>query len=143
MAYTMLTKKLDPAKHYTFDRVFAPEFTQYKPHLNSFLVRRAAFWRVNGYDLDLTPVGGGGYGGDSQFLRQLRVIAPAEYMKDVVLIGYGRRSREGKPSLPDADTQSLDRAEWHALYKQALDRKKKSGDMRSINPIRSPYTRVL
>lgn len=143
MAYTMLTKKLDPAKHYTFERTFAPEFKDRKTHVNTFLVRRAAFWQVNGYDLDLTPVGGGGYGGDNQFLRQLRVIVPAEHMDDVVLIGYGRRSRDGTPALPDADTQSLDRAEWHEKYRKALVRKKKTGDMRSVNPIRSAYTRVL
>lgn len=143
MAYTMLTKELDKGKHYTFERTFAPDFKDRKTHLNSFLVRKSAFWQVNGYDLDLTPVGGGGYGGDNQFLRQLRVIAPTEHMDDVVLIGYGRRARDGEPVLPDADTQDLDRAEWHEKYRLALARKKKLGDMRSVSPIRSPYTRVM
>lgn len=143
MAYTMLTKKLDPLKHYTFERTFAPDFKDRKVHPNTFLVRRGAFWQVNGYDLDLTPVGGGGYGGDNQFMRQLRVIAPEEHFDDVVLIGYGRRSRDGEPVIKDADTKTLDRAEWHAQYVRALNRKKKSGDMRSIDPIRTPYERVL
>lgn len=143
MAYTLLTKDLDKSKHYTFDRVFAPDFQRHKPHLNSFLVRRAAFWQVNGYDLDLTPVGGGGYGGDNQFLRQLRVVAPEEHLDDITLIGYGRSTRDGEPVIKDADTTSLDRAEWHERYKEALIRKKRSGDMRSVSPIRTNYMRVL
>lgn len=142
-AYTMLTKDLDPRKHYTMERTFAPDFQERKTHVNTFLVKHAAFWQVNGYDLDLTPIGGGGYGGDNQFRRQLAAIAPEEHMDDVVLIGFGRRHREGEPVIPDADTRSLDRAEWHEKYKKALARKKKSGDMRSVSPIRVNYERVL
>ena len=143
MAYTMLTKKLDPGKHYTFERTFAPDMIDRKVHPNTFLVKHNVFWQVNGYDLDLTPIGGGGYGGDNQFMRQVDAIAPREHMEDVVLIGYGRRERNGEPTLPDADTRSLDREEWAVKYRAALARKKKSGDMRSRNPIRTAYTRTL
>jgi hypothetical protein len=142
-AYTMLTKQLDTGKHYTMERVFAPDFTERKTHVNTFLVKHNAFWQVNGYDLDLTPIGGGGYGGDNQFRRQLAVLAPEAHLDDVVLIGYGRRSRDGAPAIPDADTSSLDRNEWAARYKKALERKKRSGDMRSVAPIRTFYERVL
>jgi hypothetical protein len=143
MAYTMLSYKLDPAKFYTMERTFAPDFKDRKVHPNTFLVKHNAFWQVNGYDLDLTPIGGGGYGGDNQFMRQLRVIVREEHMEDVVLVGYGRRERNGKPILPDADTTSLDREEWAERYVHALNRKKKAGDMRSVNPIRTAYTRTL
>jgi hypothetical protein len=143
MAYTMLTKDLDPAKFYTFERVFMPGLVYRKPHPNTFLVKHNAFWQVNGYDLDLTPIGGGGYGGDNQFLRQLRVIVQEEHMDDVVLVGYGRQERRGEPVLPDADTRGLDREEWAQKYRAALERKKKSGDMRSVAPIRTSYTRTL
>lgn len=143
MAYTMLTKKLDPGKHYTMERTFAPDMTKRKPHANTFLIKHSVFWRVNGYDIDLAPIGGGGYGGDNQFLRQVDAIAPREHMEDVVLIGYGRRERSGEPVLPDADTRDLDREEWAEKYRAALARKKKSGDMRSVNPIRTAYTRTL
>lgn len=143
MAYTMLTKPLDPGKHYTMERVFAPEMLLRKRHPNTFLVKHSVFWQVNGYDLDLAPIGGGGYGGDNQFVRQMAAIAPNEHMDDVVLVGYGRRERSGDPAVPDADTRSLDRDEWHDRYVQALKRKKKSGDMRSIQPIRTAYQRTL
>ena len=143
MAYTMLTKKLDPAKHYTMERTFAPEMKDRKIHPNTFLVKHNVYWQVNGYDLDLTPIGGGGYGGDNQFMRQVSVIAPREHLLDVVLVGYGRRERSGEPVIPDADTRDLDREEWAEKYRAALERKKKSGDMRSLAPIRTAYTRIL
>ncbi len=143
MAYTMLTKELDPGRYYTMERTFYPDFLGRKTHPNTFLVRRGAYWQVNGYDLDLIPIGGGGYGGDTQFTKQLAAIVEHTHLDDVVLIGYGRRTREGTPALPDADTTSLDRAEWHARYVKALERKKKSGDMRSVRPIRVNYERTL
>lgn len=143
MAYTMLTKELDPGCHYTMDRVFAPDMRVHKPHVNSFLVKYNTFWQVNGYDLDLAPIGGGGYGGDNQFRRQLSAIAPEVYLDDVVLVGYGRRERDGRPVVSDADTKEYDRNYWAARYVAALKRKKASGDMRSIRPIRTAYTRTL
>lgn len=143
MAYTMLTKKLDPGRHYTMERTFAPDFVDRKTHVNSFLVKHNAFWQVNGYDLDLTPIGGGGYGGDNQFRRQLAALAPEDHLQDVVLVGYGRRHRDGAPAVADADTRSLDRAEWAEKYVKALKKKKKTGDMRSVDPIRTLYERVL
>lgn len=143
MAFTMLTKELDPGKHYTFERTFAPNMHDRKVHINTFLVKHSVYWTVNGYDLDLAAIGGGGYGGDNQFLRQVAVLAPEEHMSDVVLIGYGRREREGSAVIPDADTNNYDRAYWHDRYVAALKRKKKSGDMRSVRPIRTAYTRML
>lgn len=143
MAYTMMNRKLDPGRHYTMERTFAPHFADRKTHVNTFLVKHAAFWQVNGYDIDLTPIGGGGYGGDNQFRRQLAAIAPTAHLDDVVVVGYGRRSRDGSPVVADADTQSLDRASWHEKYVKALARKKRTGDMRSVHPIRTAYTRIL
>jgi glycosyltransferase involved in cell wall biosynthesis len=143
MLLTMTEKRLQPIYHYTMERTFAPDFTVRKVHPNTLLVKRNTFWQVNGYDLDLTPVGGGGYGGDAQFMKQIAAIAPRVHLDDVVLIGYGRQQRDGEPALPDADTTDLDRAEWHEKYKEALARKRAAGDLRSINPIRTPYERVL
>lgn len=142
-AYTMMSKPLDPFKHYTVARAFAPDYVHHKVHINTFLVKHAPFWFINGYDIDLTPAGGGGYGGDHQFLHQLRVLTDHEHLADVVTVGYGRSSREGAPVLPDADTNSLDRAHWAAKFREALEAKETSGDFRSRDPIRVPYERVL
>jgi hypothetical protein len=142
-AYTMMSKPLDPWKHYTVARAFAPDFLQHKTHVNTFLVQHAPFWMVNGYDVDLTPAGSGGYGGDHQFLHQLRILAAPEHRGDVMTIGFGRRSIDGAPIFPDADTQAFDRIAWQAKFEKALKAKEASGDMRSIDPIRVAYERVL
>lgn len=143
MAYTMLTKDLDPGAFYTMERTFAPSFTERKAHPNTFLVKRNAFWAVNGYNIDLNPVGGGGYGGDNQFVRQLRGVVEQKHLDDVVLVGYGRRERGGKPIVKDADTSDYDRAEWAEKYVEKLTRLKRKGDLRSKNPIRTSYERLL
>lgn len=142
-AYTMMSKPLDPFKHYTVGRAFAPDFMHHKTHINTFLVKHAPFWFINGYDIDLTPAGGGGYGGDHQFLHQLQVLTEHEHLRDVMAVGYGRSSREGAPGLPDADTNSSDRDQWAAKFEKALRTKEMSGDLRSLNPIRVDYERVL
>jgi hypothetical protein len=47
--------------------------------------------------------------------------------------------------IEDADTESpdLDREKWKVPFREALRRKKQSGDMRSVNPIRTEYERIL
>jgi hypothetical protein len=143
-AYTMLARQLDPHHHYTVERTFAPDFEVRKVHPNTFLVTKRAYWTINGYDLDLTGGYGGGYGGDGEFARQLSAICPRKHLDDVVTIGYGRRERNGQPSvIADADTQSLDRDEWQKKYRAAFDRKRRTGDMRSRDPIRVEFERIL
>lgn len=141
-AHKMLRKDLDPAKHYTMERVFAATGER-KVHCNSFLVRRCAYWRAGGYDIDLNPIGGGGYGGDGEFLERLRGEAPVKHLSDVCLIGYGRSSRIGKPAIPDADTLGLDREEWRGKYLEAMERKRITGRKYPSQPVRTPYERVL
>jgi hypothetical protein len=137
----MLMKDWDPRKHYTIEREFPDGFR--KIHINTFLVRNSAFWRVGGYDLDLTVHGGGGYGGDNQFLRQLRGVVPEFHWGDVVSLGFGRRTREGQPVIADADTTSLSRDEHHKKYVARLQAKREAEDFQSKQPIRSAYVRVL
>lgn len=143
-AYTMLSKKLDRTRHYRVNRTFAPEFTDYKVHPNTFLCTKRAFQYIGGYDCDLIPVGGGGYGGDGEFARQLAGVAPAEYLEDVLTIGFGRRNRAIPPTeIKDADTTDLDRDEWSKKYREAFNKKRGKGDMRSVNPIRTPWERLI
>lgn len=138
MAYTMLEKQLEPGVHYTMERTFAPDFRERKTHPNTFLVQKRVFWQINGYDEDFC----GTYGGDGEFARQLRNISPHRHMEDVVLIGYGRRQRDGDPIVKDADTTSLDRAEFNKKYRAIFDAKRKTGDMRSQKPLRLPFERI-
>lgn len=143
-AYTMLSKPLDRSFHYTVERTFAPDFNVRKVHPNTFLCTKSAYWQINGYDLDLIGGYGGGYGGDGEFARQIAGICPRQHLDDVVTIGYGRRERNGEPTVfADADTRSLDRDEWQKKYRAAFNRKRGIGDMRSLNPIRVEFERIL
>jgi len=137
MARRMLTKALDSGSYYTMEASDAmdpgPGSTSSK---NTLLVRHAAYWEVNGYDLDLTPIGGGGYGGARQFIKQLKQVVTHEHLDDVVVVNYSAR-------IEDATTHGLDRTEWQLKFKEALKRKQASGDRRSLNPIRTEYARIL
>ena len=152
MALMMLGKTLDSTKYYSMEYVSHSDPTIRALRQNAFLVRHAAFWQVNRYDLDLTPVGGGGYGGARQFMKQLKTVVDREHMDDVVLVDYSGRRRDstgkklegpGSRMIEDGSTEGLDRDEWHLRFKQALKRKQQSGDRRSLNPIRTEYTRIL
>ncbi len=135
--YTLLTKQLNTFKHYTFERAFAPDLRRKKSHCNTFLVKRSAYWKINGYDTDFCGLYGGGYGGDGEFIRQLSVVARPEFMKDIVLIGHER------DSVPDANTTEWDRDEWKIKYRKVFDAKRRSGDLRSKKPIRRPWEKLL
>jgi hypothetical protein len=130
-------KNLRTHGHYTFERVMLPDLTPYKYHCNSYLLRRAHFARINGYDVDFCGLYGGGYGGDGEFARQLSVIAPRLHLKDVALIGVP------KEVVPDANTQEWSRDEWKLKYRAVFDAKRKRGDMRSKNPVRRPWERLI
>lgn len=152
MARTMLERTLDPGSYYTMDFVSHSDPTARGRTKNMFLVKHAAFWQVNGYDLDLTPVGGGGYGGARQFTKQLKHVVSHVHLDDVVLVEYQGRRRDaagkkmqgpGSRLIEDASTEGLDREEWYLRYKAALKRKQQSGDRRPLNPIRTAYDRVL
>lgn len=137
MAAQMLNRKLDPKHTYTQERTFAPDFVDFKTHPNTMLTKYAAFWQVGGYDEDFC----GTYGGDGAFMRQLTAICPEKHLDDVILIGYGRRQRDGEPVLADADTNE-DRAAYSKKYQERFREKRNRGDMRSRNPLREAYERV-
>jgi hypothetical protein len=146
MARTMLTKTLDSTKYYTMEVTFQTQPSVRESTKHTILVRHAAFWRVNGYDLDLTPIGGGGYGGARQFIKQLNQVVSHGHLDDVVVVDYSRRAPDGSRLIEDADTTSpdlVDREAWKVPFREALRRKKQSGDMRSVNPIRVDYERIL
>jgi hypothetical protein len=135
--YTLLTSRLDSSKHYTFERAFAPDLTRRKVHCNTFLVKRSAYTRINGYDVDFCGLYGGGYGGDGEFIRQLSVVARPQHRKDIVLIGHER------DTVRDANTTQWDRDEWKVKYRAVFDAKRKTGDMRSVKPVRRPWEKLL
>lgn len=137
MLMNLLTKKLDYGKHYTFERKMAPDFTPRNYHCNSYLLNHKAYYAINGYDVDFTGTFGGGYGGDGEFARQLSAITPRVHLDNVYLIGHER------DAVPDANTTEWDREEWKKKYRTIFDKKRRTGDMRSIKPIRRKVERLL
>lgn len=132
-AYDLFTRVLDPRFHYTFERAFLPDLQRRKVHCNSFLVKHAAYWAINGYDEDYC----GTYGGDGPFLRQLQIVAPNKHLDDVTLLGVER------DYIEDANTD-LPRKQgaFGEEYRKRFDAKRRSGDERSKSVIRFPWEEV-
>ena len=93
-----LTQRADASSVYTFHRVDAPDLRptmndrgQLKPHVNSFLLTKAHYWRVGGYDEDCV-----GYGTDSYFRTRLKAASRMKHLSDLHLI------RVPREVVPDA-----------------------------------------
>src|SRR6185436_2624647 len=101
------------------------------PAMNCFLTSRAAYWAAGGYNEDFC----GCYGGDSQFLRELRLVAgePVE-LSDVWLQVHTRHS------VPDANTVGLDRSP-EPMRERLADMRGQS--LRGHDPVRFKWRRVL
>lgn len=92
---------LDPETVYRFSRVDAPHLTPYKPHPNSWLLTRAMYDTIGGYDERFS----GFYGTDADFRERVQTTARAIVMRSDVLIRYPREV------IPDASTTTYGRKE--------------------------------
>lgn len=97
----VLHAPLDPETVYRFSRVTAPDDTPYKPHPNSWLLTRALFDRIGGYDERFS----GYYGTDSEFRARATHTARAVHLLPHVLVRYPREV------VPDASTTTYGRKE--------------------------------
>lgn len=103
------------------------------PHCNSFLVSREAYWRAGGYNEDFC----GTYGGDTEFLRELRHAAgdPVE-LSDVWLQVHTR------DSVSDANIAGLNRDP--APFRARLAWAKRANMVKGHPPYcRFPWRRIL
>lgn len=103
-----------------------------RPALNCYLTTRGAYWAAGGYNEDFCGV----YGGDTQFLNELRAVAgePVE-LSDVTLQVHTR------DSVPDANESTLDRNP--APFRERLREARAAGRVRGHDPIRFKWRRVL
>lgn len=100
---------------YTFGRVDAPDMRPtmkngvLKPHPNTFLMPRSAFWKIGGYDEDLT-----GYGTDGFFRARLKDAGiPIVHRADIRIVRYPREV------VADASTRTLPRKEGRTAEHRA------------------------
>lgn len=92
-------KKVSDRNVYRFSRVDAPDLTPYKPHPNSWLMTRAMFDKVGGYDERFS----GFYGTDGEFRDRVRATCREIVVLDEVLI------RVPREVVPDASTTRYER----------------------------------
>lgn len=97
----LLEHELDPRFAYRLSRVDAPNMTPYKPHPNTWLMTRALFDRVGGYDETFS----GFYGTDGEFRD--RVVATA----GVVVMLPHEMVRYERTVIADASTTTYTRKE--------------------------------
>lgn len=85
-----------PSCAYRFSRVDAPDLTPYKPHPNTWLMTRALYQRIGGYDERFS----GYYGTDADFRERVQQHASAVVLRAEPLIRYPRSV------LADASTRA-------------------------------------
>ena len=107
------------------------EYGEVKPHVDSYLVEKAGFWKAGGYNEDFS----GCLGGGTPFLHELEATlgAPRILPDDVSLQVYTR------DTCPDASDHTLSRDTSEFSRRKAAMR----GKYRGSNPLRFPWERVL
>lgn len=125
-------KKLADRDVYRFERVDLPDLTPYKPHPNSWLLTKAMFDKIGGYDERFS----GFYGTDGEFRDRVRATC-----RDIVILPE-HLIRVPREVIPDASTTQYER-------KQPEDREG-VGKVRALiakdrTPLRGsfPWVRVL
>lgn len=76
------------------------EFGPVKPHIDSYLMRKAMYWSIGGYDEDFS----GSLGGGTEFLRRAEGYAKTEVLPPPICLHVYTRDR-----IPDASDWSLSR----------------------------------
>lgn len=103
-----------------------------KPHIDSYLVSRALYWKVGGYDCDYS----GCLGGGSPFLQQLEAAAPVGLLPSDTFLEVFTRD-----AVADASDFALSRDT--SEYSRRRKAKEAAGDTKARNPLRFPWTRLL
>lgn len=108
------------------------EFGLITPHIDSYLVRKALYWKVGGYDEDYS----GCLGGGSPFLKQLEERSKHDLLpKDVFLCVYTRSV------VADASDHTLSRDT--SEYSRRRKLKERTGNVKPKNPMRFPWSKLL
>jgi hypothetical protein len=85
---------LDKNTVYLFTRVDAPNNTKYKPHNDSFLMTKKLYWKIGGYDEELS----GNYGTSGRYRNRAFAVARGHYRLPIPLTRFPREI------IPDAST---------------------------------------
>lgn len=137
----LTTRNLDPAYVYRLGRVDAPHPWPYtladcavreakRFHPNTWLLTRAMFDRIGGYDERLS----GCYGTDGEFKDRVR-----EHAKAVVQLGDVLMIRYGRDILPDASTTVFTRKNDPANDDDLVRRRQARDKVKDWRPLRLTF----
>jgi hypothetical protein len=146
-ARALLAFTPDPNRWYRFPRwrfgaadgtrrkdAIAPacEYGQVHPHVDSYLIRKAAYWETGGYDEDYA----GCLGGGGAFLRRLESMYPVDLLPEPIRLEVYTRN-----AIADANDLTLSR---DTTIGANIRRKKAAmGDDVPRNPLRFEWVREL
>jgi hypothetical protein len=131
--HDIMKNTLDPAWAYRFRRVSAPNMTPHHVHPNSWLLTKALFDKIGGYDETLCI---GAYGTDGDIADRLARGARIGVLKQTLI-------RVPRDVVADASTTCLPRKddEGRAALKQ-IRREIKNNPAHEIKRLTFPYERV-
>ena len=121
---------------YLFTRQSAPDLSEYKPHDDSYFMKRDMFWSIGGYDEELA----GNYGTAGRF--RTRAIAKAKKLKrlNIPLIRFPREV------IKDASTTDLTRKLPNQEHQKRIERieakKAKQNRAHEVRVLSFPYEEI-
>lgn len=107
-----------------------------RPHPNTYIMRKDAFWHVGGYDEDFA----GWYGSDANFRRLMQEWGiTLQYVPSINLVVFK------ETDIDDANTKDWGRnhSRWSAGQNPTLKAKAHSAPYKPVNPLRFPWERLI
>jgi hypothetical protein len=103
-------------------------FGKIHPHMDSYLVSRADYWKCGGYDEDYS----GCLGGGTPFTKLLTNMSPPKLLPEPIRLHVHTRS-----SVPDSSVSGLsrDKTEYSRRYRA-------KGLVKAVNPLRFEWRKV-
>ena len=132
---TISKNRLNDNFVYLFERIDAPFNIPYKPHNDSFMMTKSLYWKIGGYDEELS----GNYGTSGRYRARAFDIAEGNKRFQISLIRYPREV------IADASTTGMIRkgkGRDPLALKRIEDRKKAEGRENEIKTLSFPYQEI-
>jgi hypothetical protein len=135
-AEQLVQRSFKPGTYYLPDQLLTSGISLRRPHPNTYIMNRADFWAMGGYDEDFA----GFYGSDGNFRKCAKGAGLIEqFLLEQHLVVY--RAED----IFDANTKRYGRkgSEYHAMFNPKLDAKRRGPAYKAVRPIRFEFHRVF